>query len=294
MMAEYGSNGILYYMNKPVKKTSASIQGSILITALCVVAIAVTLSTAILITTKQFIRSSQLQIQHSQDQAYIDSGLNWVKVEIDQYHKLPIERKRRLPLRLEPAFFDSGKMMIEIHDAQARLNINNLAPNEDLALYQKIYVALFQLELGLSSSSSEALVKAIIHLRHSQSQPFFYIEELLKVPGFKKAYLEKLKPYIIALPETTTLNLNTVSGKLLQIILQDPELIHLLLTESEKGIRKMPNSLLEKKPLESKAFGVDTSYFIAFIKLEHPDYHFTEKILLSGQGTQIRTLMSIE
>jgi len=96
-----------------------------------------------------------------------------------------------------------------IQDAQSMFNIANLwdasmtVPNLDSI---KIYTQLLQ-QIGIDSSLAEQTVK---HVINSNSKPQF-LDDLLNIPGYTPEIINLLSPFVILLPEPTTINMNTVS-----------------------------------------------------------------------------------
>jgi len=70
----------------------------------------------------------------------------------------------------------------------------------------KIYTQLLQ-QIGIDSSLAEQTVK---HVINSNSKPQF-LDDLLNIPGYTPEIIKLLSPFVILLPEPTTINMNTVS-----------------------------------------------------------------------------------
>lgn len=115
------------------------------------------------------------------------------------------------------------KVTVELIDAQSRFNINNLAPNvSNLPLQQDRFKNLLN-NLGLNTSIASSVVSFMdpnsqadnIYMSLPDSpyrasyELFKHPSELLLVDGVTLDDYYKLEPYISALPNSATLNINT-------------------------------------------------------------------------------------
>lgn len=136
-----------------------------------------------------------------------------------------------------------------ITDAQGRFNLKNLCPNGTIdpvavAAFASLLTLLhidpalapataYQLKLAATSlplpphqplaaavASSVQNAAPIIATTNSGPQNMGYtqIEDLLTVPGLTPALLEQIRPYVIFLPRSTTLNINTAPAEVISAI----------------------------------------------------------------------------
>ncbi|MEG2034265.1 MAG: type II secretion system minor pseudopilin GspK, partial [Janthinobacterium sp.] len=125
-------------------------------------------------------------------------------------------------------------------DAQARFNITNLATATGIVSqpYVQAYQRLLS-NLQLDSSLAQATADAVLRARPkprsagndgktpaapaatgggSEPVAFTQIEDLLAVPGYTPQIIEKLRDFIIVLPELTAVNVNTAPAEVLAAV----------------------------------------------------------------------------
>ena len=165
------------------------------------------------------------------------------ETRLDQY----IDRER-----VADEHFDAT-LSGQISDAQARYNLNNLAGPKlvnpaQVLVFQRLLSNL-QLDPGLAQAAAQALAKA----RPPQAAPlvtpppgtatpppapsttpaapprqggpepveFTQVEDLLSVPGFTPQAIERLRDFVIVLPEPTTVNVNTAAPEVLAALAEN-------------------------------------------------------------------------
>lgn len=130
--------------------------------------------------------------------------------------------------------FDGVRLSMQIRDAQAKFNINNLLDEEQA--YRQQFQRLLELhnldpnlvnavldwldpdqEVRFPSGAEDDVYTVADPPYRSADRPMADISELRVVAGFQEAYRE-LEPYLTALPTVTTLNVNTASAQVLRLI----------------------------------------------------------------------------
>lgn len=125
-----------------------------------------------------------------------------------------------------------------ITDACARYNLTNLAENrqpnsEQVTAFGRLLTNL-QMDSGLAQRVARYVaagqsVRAPVEDNNGQQDPqstpqvgvqgspmpFVEIDDLLSVPGFTPQMVERLRPYVVVLPEKTTVNVNTTAPEVL-------------------------------------------------------------------------------
>lgn len=116
-------------------------------------------------------------------------------------------------------------------DAQSRYNLNNLSVNgnvdaDELAIFQRLLINL-RLPLKLAKvvaqsiadgqTSAPSAVSPLQNLANSGNGmlPMTQLDDLLSLPGFSADVLQQLKDFVVFLPETTSVNVNTAGPELL-------------------------------------------------------------------------------
>jgi general secretion pathway protein K len=130
----------------------------------------------------------------------------------------------------------------QISDAQAKYNINNLALDGVVDVKEvKAFTRLLK-NLQIDSSLAAKLAlniaatqeKKIIVPKDEKAQPsnqptiqfvgFHFIDDLLAVPGFTPAIIEKLNKHVTVLPTRTRININTTTAEVLSARLENVSL----------------------------------------------------------------------
>jgi len=212
-------------------KTINKQHGVALITAILVVALATIAATSISSNHQLTIRRTENTVFGSQAWAYIHGGESWVKIilardlddsEIDFEGESWATELPPLPL---PGGFITG----QISDEQGKININNLVSGDEVNETTRLRVQrLFSL-LELDENLIQAIIDWIdpninalppdgaeddYYTRLEQpyltaNQQMSHISELRLVKGFDQETYDLVTPFITALPEITSININT-------------------------------------------------------------------------------------
>ncbi len=217
--------------------------GVALLTALLVVALATAAGVAI--ATRQHIDIRRSENLFTTDQAllYARGGEAWAMAILARDRKdneidhLGEDWAKKIP----PLPVDGGSVSGYIEDMQGRFNLNNLAVAGDNFMIDldrlRRILASVELEPGLAGAIAD-WVDSDIEPRfpdgaeddsylggdqayRAANRPMVSISELRLVSGFTAEAVEKLAPYVCALPVTTAINVNTAPDVVLQSILTD-------------------------------------------------------------------------
>lgn len=200
-------------------------------------------------------------------------------------------------MMLPPLATDDGWLQVRLSDAQGRFNLNNLALKtpyfNDLSSSavlrfspaQKQFIRLLQGLRGVPVSESEAvqIVEAIVDWLDSDdtvsgaggaeslyymtltpsyqpaNQFFVDTSELRLVRHLSPDLIQQLQPFIVVLPEFTSLNLNTAGTELLATVNRSGNLEPLLSADIERVLAQR-----EQRAFDSVAEAFDTQVFSAF------------------------------
>jgi general secretion pathway protein K len=220
---------------------------------------------------------------------------------------------------------DAGEAILSgsIIDAQSRFNLNNMASggrinldevavfrnllgelrlNPGLAQAAAIAVAAGQPKTsqpaaaneGTSSTVSTTTTTTVAFDPNSsgnnQSRPLRidYIDDLLVVPGFTPEVINKIRDYVVILPNTTKINANTASREVLAAKMQT--IATLSASEATTLIASRDQAYLKDKcdiglrlgktNLDCESFDVQTSYFLV-----------NGKVRMSRAGLEVQALM---
>lgn len=207
--------------------------------------------------------------------------LHWEKQRPGQ----PIDR---LPLHLPSQNVNGYRVESVIQDAQALFNLNGVTAGDDSSKMR--FMRLLQtVDPQLSISTKETIANALVdwikplpakrpldddflswHLAYSAAHhPLVKVSELLFLKGMTPRLYQRLKPYVIALPVVTTINVATASAPVLMTL--DPHLSFAIATQLAMLYAQNPplmtNTFLEDRhnqPLQinSALITVVSQYFI--------------------------------
>jgi general secretion pathway protein K len=191
---------------------------------------------------------------------------------------------------------EGGMASFSVEDAQGRFNLNSLVmpggaqPNNEAG---QVFVNMLTL-LGLDVSLKEKLTDwidtdnmtrpsgaddtdylSLPKPHRAANQNLASVDELRLVMGFDEEVVEKLRPYVIALPQNDTIiNLNTAPDIVLAAVVtgwtaaQAQPAVELLkrkpLTEPNQI-----NQLTQGAPLATSAYGVTTNYFLVTVNVNY-------------------------
>lgn len=127
-----------------------------------------------------------------------------------------------------------GRFSLAIEDEQSRFNINTMKSGDSgpIATFQRIGEAI-----GLAP---ETAIRVATVVRVAGPLTDF---GLLRTAGVSAEEIARMEPYMIALPDAATLNLNTVGEPLLAILAGDPALARDLVQQRQERGYVLPADL---------------------------------------------------
>lgn len=286
-------------------------RGVAVITALLLTALAITVVASLFWQQQVQVRSMENQRLRLQTQwamrGMVDFARFWLRQDnpmltaADGVWATPIE-EARLDDYVDREKVDTEKFDATVSgralDAQARFNITNLAaatggvdPNQVQA-YQRLLSNL-QLDSGLAQATADAVLRAKPVPRVASdsgkdgkdgkaagktagggSEPvaFTQVEDLLAVPGYTPQIIEKLRDFVIVLPELTAVNVNTAPAEVLSAItdMSLSEASALTLSNPRKKFvdrANFQNNINGKKPIDGVDIDVKSRYFLTVIRV---------------------------
>jgi general secretion pathway protein K len=211
-------------------------RGAALITAMLVAALAAAVIATLAAGQSQWLRSVELRRDHVQAQALVLAGLAWSRQVIHEDARARLYDHLGEPwsLPLPPTPLENGSIEGRIIDAQGLLNLNNLAIDGAVARIERQRLARLFALAGLPADALDALADwidaddiaregggeaaAYAELRPARlppNAPLLRTAEAALARGIDGTRLAALAPYVIALPTTTTLNVNTAPPEIL-------------------------------------------------------------------------------
>jgi general secretion pathway protein K len=264
-------------------------QGLALITALLVVAIVATIATYLSLGQQVWLRQAQNLVDRSQADSMRHAALDWVGILLTREAKdsKTDHLNETWAKALPPLPYEGGTIQAVIGDAQGLFNLNNLVragtPSvPDVGMFRQLLQ-----QQGLDPALADAVVDWIdpdTQTRPGGAEDVEYlsgtrpyraanqllasVDELRLIRGFTPAAVEKLRPYLSALPEATPLNVNTAPEAVLAALFPDmvPGMVQPILRAREQKPFDDPADVTTLLPPSQKPpqaqYGFSTGYFL--------------------------------
>ncbi len=220
-------------MDKYTFRSRRQQRGLALITAVLVVAIVATVATTLALGEQVWFRQAQNMTDRAQAISLRQGALNYAAIllarddaNIDHLGELWAKPLPPLPV-------EDGMIAFAVSDAQGLFNLNNVVqagqPNgPNMEMFRRLLISL-SLDPGLSEALRDWLdpdstpqggaedteYLSLPQPYRAANQPLQSVDELRLVKGFSAKTVEKLRPYVTALPGSTTVNINTAPDQVL-------------------------------------------------------------------------------
>ncbi len=287
--------------------------GLALITAMLVVAIVAAIAAYLSLGQEVWIRQTQNLADRSEANKVADGALYLVLRVLDDDAKknnptddLTQDWAQTIP----PLPVENGSVLIKIDDAQAKFNLNSVwrngAPSQpDIGVLQRLLESL-----GLDPGLTDALLDWIdpdsqprpngaedlyyLTLKppyRAANQPLQSVDELRLIRGFDAKTVDKLSPYVVALPQPTSVNINTTNAMVLSALFTALPLQTAQGLIDQRDKNKQP--FMSKSDLQARAgqapasdqiYDIKTSYFIADIQTSFGRLYRETQALISRPG----------
>ena len=283
-------------MDKYTFRSRRQQRGLALITAVLVVAIVATVATTLALGEQVWFRQAQNMTDRAQAISLRQGALNYAAIllgrdgaqnQVDHLGELWAQPLPPLPV-------EGGMIAFAVSDAQGRFNLNNLVrtggpSGVDIEMFKRLLVSQ-----GLDPALGYTLVDwldqnsdvtpgggaedtdylSLPQPYRAANQPLQSVDELRLVKGFSAKAVDKLRPYVIALPEPTTVNVNTAPDQVLAALFTNlPVAVLKPLLESRVTKPFMsPGEFTAQLPAGTKtdvAYGINTGYFLVTIDIRY-------------------------
>lgn len=301
--------------------------GAAIIAALFVVALVAAMTVMMATRLRIDIRRTELMVQSSSTYLYTQGSIAWA---IDQLNTNWQQKKANQAVDRTPIHFPVNKvngMSIQstLYDAQGKFNVNDLMEPP----FQALFISLLQkADPTMNAAKAQALMLAALNwISGEASNPEldeYYLKanpayraprrlmahasELRLVKGFDAALMQKLAPYVIALPKKTLININNASPTLLMSL--SPTLSLSAARTLEKTARANPfastqqfmnQPSIKNNPIDESKITVTSSYFLlktsvkvgdqvvtiySLLEREEQDRKANTTVLWQSKGTQ--------
>jgi general secretion pathway protein K len=241
---------------KPRMKTLSRQRGVAVITALLLTTLAITIVASLFWAQQVQVRSMENQRLHLQTKWILRGALDWaglvlrqdgrdnVYTSLDQVWATPLAETRLDQYiereRVEGEVFDAT-LSGSIIDATSRYNLSNLAKQRlrdpaQVAVFQRLLTNL-KLDPALAEKTATAIAaSAPILQTNADPQPenavrpgqsgavpvrLIQLDDLLAIPGYTVEAVDKLRDFVIVLPELTQVNVNTAPPEVLAAVIEN-------------------------------------------------------------------------
>jgi general secretion pathway protein K len=261
--------------------------GVAVVTALLIVAIIATLASYVALGQQIWLRQAQNIADRTQAQAVINGAFDWAAVilTLDAQDNQTDDLTQAWAQVLPPLPAEGGLVTGRIIDAQGSFNLNNLVRQgivsaEDVLVFQRLLqeqelpvelVGALVDWLDSDSVTQPSGAEDVDYLSgekpyRAANQPLQSVEELRLVKGFSGEIVNKLRPFVTALPQPTAININTASPELLSALFAIPlteaqQLVDQRSEEPFKDIKDLKQRLPADTPLPKVPYDVRSSYF---------------------------------
>jgi general secretion pathway protein K len=268
-----------------------------LITAVLVVAIVATVATTLALGEQVWFRQAQNMANRAQAESLRQGALNYAAILLtrDGQQNKTDHLGELWAKPLPPLPVEDGMIAFAVSDAQGRFNLNNLVRNgapspADIAMFQRLLTSQ-GIDQGLSetlrdwldpdSTVSQGGAEDIDYLSlpqpyRSANQPLQSVDELRLVKGFSAKNVEKLRPYVTALPVPTSVNVNTAPDQVLAALFTNlpaaalkPVLdsrVSQPFADAAQFIARLPTGT---PPPPASLYGINTGYFLVTIDIRY-------------------------
>ncbi len=285
-------------------------RGIAAITAILIVAVAATAATLMLAQQSAMLDQTMLVTSRAQADMYARAGLDWARGTLLE------------DARTSGAFDSLGEAWAQpivglpieravvsgvITDEQGKFNLNNLvAANgakslKDVEIFQQLLSSQgLPPELAdavldwidgddapSTAGAEDAYYLSLKRPYRAANVKMVQIEELYRVRGFDAATVAKLRPFVTALPERTSVNVNTASEALLDVVLPLPKESVALLVKQRVATPFVSTQALAqwaKASIPEDLVNVKSSYFSVLVRVAQDDVELATDALLSRPG----------
>ena len=220
-------------------KTPVSQSGAALVLAMLLAALASSIVAGLLWHQQLWLRQYDFGRDQSQAQSLARSGIDWARLILNEDGRSnSIDHfGEQWAIRLPLTPLDNGEIGGEITDQQGLLNLNALVKGgigqpDTLARYTRL-LALLDLPAGLGPAladwldangestpgggAEDAFYVALRPSRVAANRPLVTLDELSLVAGYTPEVLNRLRPFVTALPPSasTAINVNTAPPEVL-------------------------------------------------------------------------------
>jgi general secretion pathway protein K len=212
-------------------------RGAAIIVALFVTSLVVIASVAMITRLRIDLRNTELLTNAIQGRFYAEGSIAWAMEQLNTNwsKKKPNQLVDATPIRSPVNKVNNATISSTIYDPQGRFNINNLSdskltdsfstlitivdPNIEMDTAHMITLAIIDwISATVKNNDLDSYYLKLNPAYRAPHRPMVSISELRLVKGITPKLYAALAPYVIALPETTKININSASAPVLMCL----------------------------------------------------------------------------
>ena len=212
-------------------------QGVVIVVALFIVALVAAMAYVMMARFTRDTERTGLILRSQQAEYYAEGSMMWARDALS--HNWEKHKTNQLvdvmPMQSEAIDMDGYKITSTIYDMQARFNINNLNDPEAQKAFKKL---LQMVDPKSSDENNQQIIRAVVDwitpgVQKSEFNQYYFelplpyrsahrlmqsASELRLVKGVTPALFNAIQPYVVALPGTTQVNVQTASSPVLAML----------------------------------------------------------------------------
>jgi general secretion pathway protein K len=295
-------------------------QGLALITVLLIVSIVAGIAAYLSVGQTVWFRQAQNNLDRAQSEQLTRGAFDFAIVRLAEDARTSQTDDLMEPwaLTLPPLPTEGGTVTLAIEDAQGAFNLNSLWRNNapsgpDLMVFQRLLRSVganpglaeavldwidpdAQVRPG-GAEDIEYLQREVPH--RAGNQPFQSVEELRQIRGFEPLIVERLAPLLVALPEPTTINVNTATKIVLSAAIgdnADAAADQILNERQQNPFKEIANFQAKLPPSQAQGLaagtiGVKSGFFLVRIDVRTGRLTRRTQALLARPGSGPMTVL---
>ena len=273
----------------------ATQRGVAIVLAISVVAMATMVATAIMVSQSTWARQLELTAEHIQARAVLQAGADWARAVLSDDKRLSNVDHLGEPwaLRLPAMPVENGELLGQIEDQQGAFNVNNLVSDGKINPAQLERFRRLLSILGLPTplaytladwidtdgqpqpqgGAEDAYYLALDPPYLTANRPLIDVAELALVAGFDDSVRARLRPYVTALPGTTSVNVNTASAEVLAAVIDGLDFgnAQALVAQRDRAYFRDTGDFTKRLPRDAvvaaDSISVSSDYFTASLRV---------------------------
>jgi general secretion pathway protein K len=293
--------------------------GSAIVVALFIVALVVIAATAMLTRMQQDIRRTELLLNATQASLYAQGSIDWaVDQQINDW-KLQQQQQiiDKTPIQAPLKKMSNATIEATIYDAQGLFNVNNLTDTS----YRDVFLRLIKILVPkISNNDAQTITQGIstwiatgnttnqFDEYYSKQTPPYHsphrlmtsISEMRLIKGMSPALYSALLPYMIALPATTTININNTTAPVLMSL--SPTLTIIGAKSLAQMTQQTPfattqhflaNDIVKNNPFPENKITTISNYFLVKTQVNIGDQHIILYTLMQRDVKNSQAIVTI-